>query len=60
VSIHIHSQIHGKLDSRVVKCIFLGYASNKKDIVVTILRIKSLLPPWVSLLRKLNSWKIRF
>jgi len=30
VFVHIHSQFHGKLDNRVVKCIFIGYAYSKK------------------------------
>jgi len=30
VFVHIHSQFRGKLYHRAIKCIFVGYASNKK------------------------------
>jgi len=54
VFIHIHSQFCGKLDPRDVKCIFIGYASNKKGYHCYHLQVESLLPLWMLLLMKLN------
>lgn len=30
VFVHIHAEYQGKLDSKALKCIFVGYSSNQK------------------------------
>ncbi|RDX94029.1 hypothetical protein CR513_23634, partial [Mucuna pruriens] len=46
--VHSYSPNHDKLDLRAVKCIFIGYPSNKMDKIVITLKIINSLYQWLS------------
>ena len=46
VYVHLPSRLRSKLDPRVEKCVFVGYAPNKKGINAIILSPKKFLLAW--------------
>ncbi|RDX72684.1 hypothetical protein CR513_47793, partial [Mucuna pruriens] len=52
--VHSHNPHRGKLDPKVIKCVFIGYPSNKKGFNVIVLQVVDSLFQWMLLFMKHN------
>lgn len=50
--VHIHDKQRRKLDPRALKCMFIGYSTNKKGYKAIILWLENYLWPWMLLFMK--------